>query len=385
MAQKIKLGLVYSYNENWIGGTYYILNLIHALQTLDDKVKPEITIFSESEERFEELKEITKYPFLKFKSLNRSLNKFQILSNRVSKKLFNRKFFNFSKLKPVKVDFLYPNPIKSLDCSQIKHVEWIPDFQEIHLPELFSPKDISNRYRRHQYVAVNADIVVFSSEDARKDFKSLFPSSSCETFVLKFAVTHQKIDQTNFEQLGLKYQLDRPYFFTPNQFWIHKNHLVIIEALKIAVSTNPDLLIAFSGKEADYRASGHVGYLKNLVVEYGLEHNVKFLGFLPREEQVLILRNAIAVIQPSLFEGWSTVVEDTKAQGNFLVLSNIDVHQEQVKKNVIFFNPREAQELAQILTKEHQEFKNEEESDYSIFIKDFANDFINLMDKAINR
>jgi glycosyltransferase involved in cell wall biosynthesis len=382
MAQKIKLGLVYSYNENWIGGTYYILNLIHALQTIDDKDKPEITVFSESEERFEELKEITKYPFLKFKSLNISLNKFQTLSNRVSKKLFKHKFYNSSQLKPVKVDFLYPSPIKSMDCSHIKHVEWIPDFQEIHLPEFFSIQEIRNRYKRHQYIAQHADIVVFSSEDARKDFINLFPTYSCEIFVLQFAVTHQKVDPTNFEQVGLKYQLDRAYFFTPNQFWIHKNHIVIIEALKIAVETKPDLLIAFSGKEADNRTSGHVEHLKNLVVEYGLENNVKFLGFLPREDQVLILRNSIAVIQPSLFEGWSTVVEDAKAQGKFLVLSNIDVHKEQVKKNVTFFNPREARELAHIIIKEQQGFKNEEEIDYSILINDFAKDFMNLMAKA---
>lgn len=379
MAQRIKVGLIYSYNENWIGGTYYILNLIHALQTLDNEVKPQITIFSESEERFRELKDMTKYPYLKFKSLNLSLNKFQTLINRVSKKLLNRKFFNSSKLKPVKVDFLYPSPIKGMDCSHIKHIEWIPDFQEIHLPELFSTEDISNRYKRHQFIAQNADIVVFSSEDARKDFKNLFSESTCETFVLKFAVTHQPINQTNFDQVRSKYSLDRPYFFTPNQFWIHKNHIVIIKALKISVQTNPDLLIAFSGKEADYRTSGHVEHLKKLVLEYGLENNVKFLGFLPREDQVLILNNAIAVIQPSLFEGWSTVVEDAKAQGKFLVLSNIDVHREQVNQNVTFFNPKAPQELAQILLKDHLAFQNELELDYSIFVKAFAKDFVKLM------
>ncbi len=379
MAQKIKLGLIYSYNENWIGGTYYILNLIHALQTLDDKVKPEITVFSESEERFRELKDITNYPYLKFKSLNFSLSKFKTISNRVSKKLLNRKLFNSSKLKSVNVDFLYPSPIKGMDCSHIKHVEWIPDFQEIHLPELFTKKDISNRYKRHEFIAQNADIVVFSSDDACKDFKNLFPESKCETFVLKFAVTHQPINQTNFEQVRSKYSLTRPYFFTPNQFWIHKNHIVVIEALKIAVQTNPELLIAFSGKEADYRTSGHVENLKSLVKEYQLENNVKFLGFLPREDQLLILQNSIAVIQPSLFEGWSTVVEDAKAQDKFLVLSNIDVHKEQVKQNVTFFNPKEPQELAQILLKDDLAFQNEVELDYSIFVKAFAKDFMELM------
>ncbi len=39
----------------------------------------------------------------------------------------------------------------------------------------------------------------------------------------------------------------------------------------------------------------------------------RFLGFIDRGEQLQLMKNSIAIVQPSLFEGWSTVVEDTKA------------------------------------------------------------------------
>ncbi len=39
MAKRKRVGLVYSYNENWVAGSYYILNIIHALNTLEDKLK----------------------------------------------------------------------------------------------------------------------------------------------------------------------------------------------------------------------------------------------------------------------------------------------------------------------------------------------------------
>ncbi|AWH72884.1 hypothetical protein DCS32_01520 [Dokdonia sp. Dokd-P16] len=382
MAQRVKVGLIYSYDENWIGGTYYILNLIHALQTLEEKDKPEITIFTDNQERFEELKHITKYSYLKFENFNLRLNRFQTFSNRVSKKIFKRNIFNTSNLKNATVDVLYPSPLNINFFHKIKHIAWIPDFQEIHLPDLFSSEEIKNRYKSHQNVARNADYVVFSSEDAQKDFKNLFPKATCHTFVLKFAVTHPSIEQLSFKNIQYRYKLDRPYFFSPNQFWTHKNHIVIIEALKIAIEKRPELLIVFSGKEFDNRTSGHVEKLKNLVASYKLENNVCFLGFIPREDQLLILRNAIAIIQPSLFEGWSTVVEDTKAQGNSLILSDIDVHREQVKNNVTFFNPEQADELAEIIIQDKRGFKSKEILDYSAVVKTFAKDFMELVFKA---
>ena len=42
---------------------------------------------------------------------------------------------------------------------------------------------------------------------------------------------------------------------------------------------------------------------------------ISILGFISRQDQLSLMRDAIAVIQPSLFEGWSTVVEDCKAIG----------------------------------------------------------------------
>jgi hypothetical protein len=34
MDKRIKLGLVFKYDESWVAGSYYILNLLQALKTL---------------------------------------------------------------------------------------------------------------------------------------------------------------------------------------------------------------------------------------------------------------------------------------------------------------------------------------------------------------
>ena len=46
MVVKKNITLIYQYNENWIGGTYYIQNIIKALNFLKDADKPELTIIS---------------------------------------------------------------------------------------------------------------------------------------------------------------------------------------------------------------------------------------------------------------------------------------------------------------------------------------------------
>jgi recombinational DNA repair protein (RecF pathway) len=66
MARRKQIGLLYSYDEQWIAGAYYILNIIYALDRLSDENKPELTIFSDSLETYHNVVEATRYPYLRF-------------------------------------------------------------------------------------------------------------------------------------------------------------------------------------------------------------------------------------------------------------------------------------------------------------------------------
>ena len=61
------------------------------------------------------------------------------------------------------------------------------------------------------------------------------------------------------------------------------------------------------------------------------------------------LIDSICVINPSVFEGWSTTVEEAKAFGKIVVLSNIPVHFEQNPNFSFYFDPSDAEELSSIL------------------------------------
>ena len=76
---------------------------------------------------------------------------------------------------------------------------------------------------------------------------------------------------------------------------------------------------------------------------------VQLLGLVSRERLVSLMRRALAVIQPSLFEGWSTVVEDARALGRPCLLSDLPVHREQNPPGARFFPPESAEALAGLI------------------------------------
>ena len=58
-----RIGLIYNYSEEWIAGSYYILNIIKAVNKLDDHLKPSFYIFHNNTD-LSELEKIN-YPYLK--------------------------------------------------------------------------------------------------------------------------------------------------------------------------------------------------------------------------------------------------------------------------------------------------------------------------------
>jgi|TARA_R100000479_G_scaffold33554_3_gene14209 glycosyltransferase involved in cell wall biosynthesis len=348
MVVRKRVGLIFSYNENWIAGAYYILNIIHALNTLDDSEKPILVILTESAENFSKVAVETKYPYLEHATFPFQKSSYSVLEraiNKLSRTILDKNIFK-KKLKVPLLDFVYPAQINKLPYN-IKKVNWVPDFQEDHLPNFFSKEEIQRRKNHQKEVVAKGDIVVISSKDAKSDFLRLYPSAKAKSFVLHFAVTHPDFSDESIDALLKKYKLPKKYFFAPNQFWAHKNHNVVLKAVKYLKEKDISVIVAFSGKEDDYRNAGNFKQLQTYIAEHGLEDQIRFLGFLPRMEQLCLFKQAQAIIQPSLFEGWSTVIEDAKALGKYVIASNLAVHKEQLTENVSFFDPNSPQDLAQ--------------------------------------
>ncbi|MBC7888325.1 MAG: glycosyltransferase family 4 protein [Ferruginibacter sp.] len=349
MVRRRKIGLIYEYNENWIGGTYYIQNLISALKQNDGPVIPELYIYTDNDEHFQQLKAATQYPFLYRGGLH-FIKKF--VGNRAAKKLssllLNKKPLSYFKKK---LDFVFPAAHESWFHPGQPFIYWIPDFQEHYLPEFFSQEDLAERKSYQLALTKKAKYIIFSSRAVQDDFNTIYPGAKVSQFVLPFAVTHPQLENNvNYRE---KYALDIPYFICCNQFWKHKNHFKILDAVKILKEQGKEVHVVFTGKEQDYRNPLYFGEIKDTVQSFQIGSNVSFLGFINREDQLSLISSSLAVIQPSLFEGWSTVVEDAKSLKVNILASDLKVHREQLQgyPTALFFDPLSGASLAEQMNK----------------------------------
>ena len=103
------------------------------------------------------------------------------------------------------------------------------------------------------------------------------------------------------------------------------------------------------------------------------------LGVISRADQLQLMRHSQAVVQPSLFEGWSTVIEDARSLQVPVLASNLAVNQEQLGNGGTYFDPHKPDELAALL-KDYPERKLDERfyKDYTQRVKEAATVLLNI-------
>ena len=229
----------------------------------------------------------------------------------------------------------------------LRAIGWIPDFQHVHLPQFFPADELVVRNRQYRELIERSDLLVVSSEAALADLQRFAPALAHKGRVLRFSAIRPDVTGSERLDLHATYGLDRPYFYLPNQFWAHKDHLTAIRALAELRQRHPGIRIVCSGSLTDYRNPGHLDKLRAEIDRLGLSAHFLLLGSIPYPHIAQLMLGAVAVVNPSLSEGWSTTVEEAKALGVPLVLSAIAVHREQCQRGeAIFFEPGDSSGLA---------------------------------------
>ncbi|MFN6089411.1 MAG: glycosyltransferase family 4 protein [Cyclobacteriaceae bacterium] len=370
------IGLIYGHNENWIAGSYYIQSLVSALKALPGE-PPQLNIYSEKQSEFDELKSVTRYPDLKWIPLVDQNTIIDRIINKISYILLNRHFV--VRGLNVNVDVIFPATNTYFFERIKKKLFWIPDFQEHYYPHLFSASEIQRR-KKFQLQLIDSNYpIVFSSQHAAYNFSTLYPRANNQVFVMPFAVTLPDLNGIKIEALRFKYGISENYFICSNQFWAHKNHLIVLKALLSLQKKNFPMKLVFTGKLYDDRNPEYFPSLERFVIQNRLEDSVKFLGFIDRTEQLVLMKNCLAVIQPSLFEGWSTVVEDAKALDVPILVSDIPVHHEQLGEYPFFFSIDDDVELARLMRGMREQKVKQPSFDYQKQITDFGLTFLQIV------
>lgn len=232
----------------------------------------------------------------------------------------------------------------------ISVLAWMPDFQHRHMPQLFSKLAWWKRDLGFRAQVMSRRQIMLSSHDAQNDCERFYPHAKGRTCVVRFATpVPNRIEESVIQEVCRRYDLPTNYIFLPNQFWSHKNHEVVIRALMALSTRNVQICVVASGHTADPRAPQHFNMLQRLVIDNNLQNNFRILGAIPYCDVQALLQGCSALINPSYFEGWSTTVEEAKASGVPLILSDLNVHREQAGNSAVYFNPNYPDNLAELL------------------------------------
>lgn len=347
-AGRLHIALPVHGGAGWIGGSIYVRNLIYCLASLPEADRPIVRIVGALSADKEFLRDALEFDFVEANGLYVWARRFRITR------------LAFSILNAVLVRLLGPKgnpetwgtdvtyPARRVDEHLNNQIFWIPDFQHLRLPEMFSDEERERRSKSYQRLADSDGTLVLSSQDALNDFNEFFPNAKVKTQVWNFC-TVLTANEEGGQDPHTAYGLPEKYIYIANQFWAHKDHLCAFKAVATLKEQGIEIQVVCTGEQHDYRNRDHMAKLTAFIAEHGLEEQVHLLGLVPRNDQIEIFRHAAGVLQPSLFEGWSTVVEDTRATGRPIVLSDIGVHVEQAPPEAVYFKAGDANDLARVL------------------------------------
>lgn len=220
-------------------------------------------------------------------------------------------------------------------------VGFVYDFQHVHLPHLFSAKARARRDRMFAEMMASARTVIVNARCIAEELRARHPASRAQVFALPFAPSPPPDWLVDRPELAAAYRPAGRYFIVSNQFWTHKNHRTAFKAFARLRQTHPDVTLLCTGDTTDSRDPAYFPSLQAELAAAGLTDAVRILGLIPKRAQIELLKGAVALIQPTLYEGGpgGGAAFDAIALDVPLLVSDIPVNRE-IDCGVVHLFPR---------------------------------------------
>jgi glycosyltransferase involved in cell wall biosynthesis len=382
----LRVGIEFPFKDrSWSGGINMIAHLLHALATQGSRRLQPIVIAA-PDTPGELLEELPPIHVLRTKLVDTKSPAY--LLRRLAKKALGHD--------PIMEAWLRSNDISVLShCSSLGRrssvptIGFIADFNVIHFKSLYSDAAWRWTYAGTARVCDEWDTLLLHAHAVADDYRAFFPGAKAKPAVLHFIPARLGAirDAIPLQTLIARYKTPEKYFYAPNQFWVHKNHRVIIEAMSLLVERGHDVHVVSSGRTADDRRPEYFPDLMRDVERRKLTSRFHVLGVVPYADVTAFMRHCVAVVTASLAEGWGFSVAEAILMGKSVILSDIAVFREQAPKYGVYFNPSNPQDLAEQLAQAWGAYsvaidfdrQTEAEKRRASAIAAFANEYENIV------
>ena len=254
-----------------------------------------------------------------------------------------------------KLDCLLPAFRPLADCVATPWVGYLYDFQHRHLPHLFSAAERAGRDAHFTAMAQQARCIIVNSRAVAGDCLRFLGQGRARFVPLPFGAAPRPEWFADEPARLAKYGLPERYFLVANQFWTHKNHRVVFEALQLLApaAEAAGIAVVCTGSTLDARDRSYFPSLRRHIEESGISARVHILDYIAKRDQIEIMKRALALIQPTLYEGGpgGGAVYDAVSLGVPALVSDIPVNRELDGQglDVQFFAPMQADGLAALM------------------------------------
>ena len=218
--------------------------------------------------------------------------------------------------------------------SSLPVVSCIHDLQHLVTPQFFKPEMWSARNHDYGFAIKRSDRLIAISDFEKQNLIKFYGKREIDVVHHSGYLADHWIEASKLSEIENRID-KRQYAIYPAVPWPHKNHesLLYAWALYSKLHAGKELLVLTGAMEHGHAAAN----LNKLVTDLGLENNVVVAGFQKDDVQARLIKNAKALLFPSLYEGFGIPIVEAMALGTPVCASRQEAIHEVGQDAIMYF------------------------------------------------
>jgi len=254
-----------------------------------------------------------------------------------------------------RIDFeTFRNEVPFIACIHDLAHRMYPGYPEVSAGDLW-------QWREYFFLNAsrNALAIFVDSEIGKEDVLNCYCVEPDKVVPLPFLTPDyldEKVSDQLLQETKSKFALPEEFFFYPAQFWKHKNHINIVNAIhSVREKTGTKLHVVFCGGKVEQW--GEYDRVMNAVRDLGLEEQVHYLGYVDDRYLAPLYKLAVALVMPTFMGPTNIPVLEAWEMGCPVITSDIRGCRNQAKDAALLVDPSDPADIGDAMMRIHREAK----------------------------
>jgi glycosyltransferase involved in cell wall biosynthesis len=238
--------------------------------------------------------------------------------------------------------YLQPAACWSLNVPYITAVWDLQHRRQPYFPEVAAGGVGFSREDVYKVLLPRASLVIAGTEAGREEIVRFYGVAAERIRILPHPTPSFALDVVGTSGTRPVLAPAEPYLFYPAQFWPHKNHVNLLEAVRLLREGDGlPLMLALSGSD-----QGNQSFVRETADRLGVVDAVRWLGFVSRDDLVGLYRHALALTYVTFFGPENLPPLEAFALGCPVIASDVAGAREQLGDAAVLVDPRSPEQIA---------------------------------------